>query len=206
MAMSKMYVNRSKYVRKTYKKPANKKLATVGTVKRLINGNIDHVFNYSGLLTASTLTTTAVITNVSNLSNLTYNIDYLILKGFITNPTLNVDCRVILFQWKDNTTPVVADILQSTTLSNSQIGNSGAGTDGPSCGGRMHLLKDLHFTMDPICHTIRTFDFTFYKKQLLTNKFDGVSSENQIFMLTISNTVATPPLITVNRLLKYHAV
>lgn len=201
MAMSKMYVKRSRY--QTHrKKPANKKLATVGTVKRLINHNVDQVYSTAQAIAAVNMTSTATITQLGNNVNVDIVNKFLKIRAYITNPTLNVNCRMIFFQWKDTTVPVVADVLRYTTDVNSTLG---AGNDGEACGGKMHLLRDYHFVLDPVWQTNKALDVTFYEKKILDYKSDGTETKNYFYILFISNTAATPPVLSLDTLHKYHS-
>lgn len=192
---------RARYQAKKKAKP-NKKMATVGTVKRLINRNVDKERADSQIITAQNVTTTAVITTLWNPGNEVI-LDNLELYFKLTNPTLLTVTRIVIFQWKDTTTPVEADLLRYTGDPLSSFGATISDTS-RTCGGKLHILSDFVMPMDITYHTCRSFRVKYYKKRLLDIKSDGNETKNVIYIMYLSDTAVTPPVLTVRRSVVYH--
>lgn len=190
--------------RRRPKSAPNKKLATIGTVKRLINHNVDKSRSDQGLIVSQNVTTTAVITAVISTSYQEAILDSFECRGSITNPTLNSVVRIILFQWKDTTVPVIADILQATAgpLVLSSIGRGG---NDYSCGGKMHLLWDSLSHMNTSTYSVKSFTKKVYKKRLLVIKGESATEiKNMMYICYLSDTAATPPVLNLTTSLVFH--
>lgn len=202
------YKNRASFGRKRFAQPKLKdknKIATVATVKRIVNRNVDKLRQDFQLIAAQNVTTTAVLTpntlgGGAGTSDQIY--DSFQLRYKITNPTLNACIRVIVFQWKDTTTPVVADLLSFTTDPLSELGR--ANDPKHNCGGKLHLLMDRTIAMWASTDNIRTGSMSFYGKKLLNQESDGVEQKNIIYIMYLSDAAATPPVLTMTTSLVYH--
>lgn len=190
--------------KKRPKSAPNKKLATVGTVKRLINFNVDKVRLDTAVYSAQTISTAVVITQLSpaSITDLLSMDDYQ-CRYKITNPTLNVFIRIIFFQWKDTTTPVTSDVL-STSDPLSPIGRSS--DTKRTCGGKIHVLRDMLIHMNTTDKNVKSGFIKFYKKKLLDLTYDGSEIKNKLYVLLLSDAAATPPVITMTDSQVYHEV
>jgi len=98
-----------------------KKPATVKQVKALINNSLDKNYADNTPLIAPAAITTAgrIIASLPALGEserlLKYDVRYSVKLPYVAGQT-NCISRVILFQWKDVTTPTVADILKSADV------------------------------------------------------------------------------------------
>lgn len=205
MALGKLYLSqraRTAPSRKG-KRVTNKKLATIGTVKRLISSQVDRQRHDAQTIVAQNVTTTAQIYNMMSILSANASLNSFKAKVFITNPTLNVAVRLLVFQWKDTTTPVIADLLDYTTDPLSPIGL--AGDSQYTCGGKIHILTDMLIPMNTTDKNVKAFTLTYYKKRLLDIKSDNNEIRNLLFFCFLSNTAVTPPVITVTRTMNYNS-
>lgn len=202
MAMSKMTVYKSRYPRRYRKNQPNKKLATVGTVKRLINYNVNKLRSDSQVVTSTNIVDSATITNIGNIGDYDYVLDHFELRGWIKNDTLTCLARLIFFQWKDTAAPTVADVLSFTTSALSPIGASS--DPGYTCSNRMHLLADMLIPLNTNTKNVYSFTKKFYKKKLLDFKSDTSDTKNKIYLLHIGTASATYPVLNITRSVIYH--
>lgn len=109
---------------------------------------------------------------------------------------------MIFFQWKDTTTPVIADVLAYTTDPLSALGRSSdARRNG---GGKLHMLKDMLIAMNTSDKNVRCGLIKFYKKKLLDVQYDGSEYKNRLYICYLSDTAVTPPVLTLNESYLYH--
>lgn len=188
--------------KKSRSKRPDKKLATIATVKRLINYNVDKWRVDSQVINAVDITSTATVTHLSNIGDDDYALDHFEFRGLITNATLTCLARLIFFQWKDDSAPVVADLLSFTTSPLSPIGISS--DVGYTCAGRMHLLADMLIPLNTNTKNVYSFTKKFYKKKLLDIKSDTTDTRNKIYVCFLSNTAVTAPVLTLTRSIIYH--
>lgn len=203
--MGKLYLSAkgtAKRFRRRPKTVPNKKLATVGTVKRLINRNVNKQRSDAVSVNAANVTDTGTITAIDYNVSDDYIYDSMFMRIFINNGTLaNVLVRIIVFQWKDTTTPVIGDLL-STANPLAPLGNPG--DTSRTCGGKLHLLSDILTTMNVTDDNNRLFTLKYYKKRLLPLDSDTAESKNRVYVAYISNAAATYPVMTLYRSQVYH--
>jgi len=141
MAMGKVYLaSKAKRTVRRPKSAPNRKLATVGVVKRLINRNIDKVGAISQAISAANVTTTAGIQALNPAGTTDCIYDSFDIRLVLKNPTLNVAVRLLFFQWKDTSTPTVADVLT--------VANPFGHFDDGDCIKRLKVLSDKTYSMN----------------------------------------------------------
>lgn len=189
-------INRSEQVYKDRKNVATKTYVKKQIIRNAIKGRID-----VNSVIAQNVTTTAGIIKLYDPVTDTM-LDDMQLYCKIVNPTLNVAVRILIFQWKDTTVPVVADLLSLTTTPISPIGYN-PGDELRTCGGKLHMLTDKLFTLDIVNMPIKAWVYKYYKSRLLDIKSDGTEFLNVPYILYMSDTAFTPPILTVNSSIRY---
>jgi len=171
------------------KKPKGTKLATVNTVKRIVGNNADVVQVPTHPASAS-----AVINAVANAgrvislfnaypTNDTAYIKDMHIKFRIDLPYIagqtRCTSRVIIFQWREQTAPTVADVLLDTNVLSAYLDNNQA--------KRMHIIHDRVYNNTELDKPTNTVALNFYKKNLKKRVDDGQGNVNyNLFALVLS--------------------
>lgn len=158
-----------------------RKLATVKQVKALISRSVDKVW-VANTIAGGAIPIAGLVTALStgasgfgqNEQIHSYNIRFRITN--VTN--VNNTVRVIIFQWKDSTTPVLTDVLESAIPNQVYQDNLRS--------GMVHMLSDSTHQFNLYDKSALSFNKTFYKKKLLPVKTDGTDYWNYLWMLTVS--------------------
>lgn len=164
--------------RRRYVKKANKKLATVGAVKKMINNRIDKTIVCA--TTAGGASTTAG--TMYQLSTLTVDSKFFDFHTRVNllNSTGPAVMRLIIFQWNETSNPVNTDVLTSAVY-NDQYDNV---TD---YSRFVHILADRTYDMTLYDNQIKTAIFNFSGKKLRKVGINNVGYTNNIWCLAISS-------------------
>lgn len=157
-------------------KKANTKIATVGTVKRMITNRIDRVVAASSTAGAA-MSGTGTVYSVSIVNGVLRYYNYE-LRCSLNQVTAASYCRLVLFQFSDTSTPTTADVLASATTLDVYKNVS-------DFSKYVHVLYDKTFDLDLTSninkHVIMKISGKKLRKQGQTN--DGYP--NMIYLLAI---------------------
>lgn len=183
MAMSKMFVAaRARTFKRTVKQRRNRKVATIGSVKRMIMSRLDQVRGLDSLaggaiVIAGTVYAVKGIQVVNTVLKHT-------MRFSITNVTnANNLVRIIFFQWGSETTPTTLDVLETAKVDEVYENSSNQ----PLSTKRLNILSDRTYSFNLFDKSERSFKINLHLKKIRprTEALDGVN--NKVYALFISN-------------------
>lgn len=206
-------VKRSSFKRKS-NKAKSRKYATVGTVKRLIGRRQEKKEYYINGLDVALSTTATVVDLFKPTQGTTDNQrigDSVMLKnlhlkyhlfGDASSARANI-VRIILFQWKENTTPTASHILKDTSAGNSLV--SPYENDNRLL---RNILHDKRYVIGPTAGAYNGITSSFAPGGALSSAFitklikkvqfdaGSTSGSNKLYMLAVCQNSTNPPSLT----------
>lgn len=165
-------------------KKVDRKVATVGTVKKLIRNRIVKNVISSNIAGGAVIQAGTVYNVDGNLGGSSHLLNYSVRFSVTNAVNVNNSVRFILFQFRDDSTPTTNDVLTSTVLLSEYIAQD-------EFSKTVHILADKQFSMNLTDTTQRLVHLRIRGNQLrslISNK-DG--KQNNLYLLALSSDADT---------------